>query len=345
MLLWTQLKNCLELMKKTSEEKMRAEELTKRRMILEQRSDHLKEMKKRSRLEPVISEQVEPEFENMETLCRTVNKLRLIPVDPNKCEVVIPPVIMKTTTSMIMLKNKNNNLVTNCSEELNVFIENVGDGKAIRVRPISTLVNPYGIAVTDNVIAVSDYGSHQVKKYCLQGELLSVIGCHGNKNGEFNYPRGLAFNNNKLLYVVDERNYRVQVFQQDDKFAFSFGNRGSNPGQFLCPDKIAIDHNNNVLVTDNLANCIVIFTQSGEFIQTMNSYRPCAITISPTGYLITNHVGYDNKIRVWSDMYQCIKMFDKKGYKFIGIGRMAIDSSETTYICCRVGQQETTSYQ
>ena len=130
------MKNCLELMKKTNKEKMRAEELTKRRMILEQRSDHLKEMKKRSKLEPVMNEQVEPEFENIETLCRAVSKLQLIPVDPSKCEVVIPPVIVKKMiTLMIMLKNKNNNPVTNCSEELKVFIENVRDGKVIQVRP------------------------------------------------------------------------------------------------------------------------------------------------------------------------------------------------------------------
>ena len=95
----------------------------------------------------------------------------------------------------------------------------------------SRLVSPNGVAVTDN-IAVSDSGSDQVKKYSLQGELLSVIGCYGNKNGQFNYPRGLAFNNNKLLYVVDGQNYRVQVFQQDDTFAFSFGSKGNNPGQF-----------------------------------------------------------------------------------------------------------------
>ena len=137
MLLWTQLRNCLELMKKTNEEKMRAEELTKRRMMLEQQSVHLKEMKKRSRLEPVMSELAEPEFENIEPLCEAVNKLGLILVDPSKCEVVIPPVIVKKkTTLMIMLKNKNNNPVTNSSEELNVFIENSRDGKAIQVRPI-----------------------------------------------------------------------------------------------------------------------------------------------------------------------------------------------------------------
>ena len=159
----------------------------------------------------------------------------------------------------------------------------------------SELVGPDGVAVTDNVIAVNDCGSHQVKKYSLQGELLSVIGVCGNKNGQFDYPRGLAFNNIKLLYVVDWGNYRVQVFQRDDKFAFSFGNRGSNPGQFQWPVRIAIDHNNNVIVTDPNANCIVIFTQSGEFIHTINCYSSYTISISPTGYLITGHYGVDNK--------------------------------------------------
>ena len=70
MLLWTQLKNCLELMKNTDEGKMRAEEFTKRRMILEQRSDHLKEMKKRSTLQPVVSGLAETGFENIKQLCQ-----------------------------------------------------------------------------------------------------------------------------------------------------------------------------------------------------------------------------------------------------------------------------------
>ena len=209
----------------------------------------------------------------------------------------------------------------------------------------SRLVNPEGVAVTDNVIAVSDCGSQQVKKYSLQGELLSVIGARGDKNGQFKHPRGLAFNNNKLLYVVDGGNHRVQVFQQDDKFAFSFGNRGNNPGQFQFPVRIAIDHNNNVLVTDYDANCIVIFTQSGEFIQTINTDSPYAITISPTGYLITSHDEYNNKIRIWShwsDIYQCIKMFGKRGSKqgqFYSIRGMSIYSSGTIYVAERVNKR------
>ena len=124
-------------MKNTASRKMRFEELTKRRMILEQRSDHLKEMKQRSRLEPVMSEQAVIQSDIIEQLCQAVNKLGDNPLEPSKCEVVIPPVIVKKkTTLMIMLKNKNNNPVTDASKELNVFIENIRVGEAIQVRSI-----------------------------------------------------------------------------------------------------------------------------------------------------------------------------------------------------------------
>ena len=232
-------------------------------------------------------------------------------------------------TGEVVIIDYGNRCVVVLDDELNL-LKLIGQGSGN-----SRLVIPNGVAVTDNVIAVSDWGSHQVKKYSLQGELLSVIGCHGDKNSQFNQPRGLAFNNNKLLYVVDEVNHRVQVFQQDDKFAFTFGNKGNNPGQFQFPVRIAIDPNNNVLVTDRDANCIHLFTHNGQFIQTINSYRPYAITISPTGYLITGHPGEDNKIRMWSPTYQLINHFGKKGSKqgeFYGINGMAIDSSGTIYV-------------
>ena len=230
-------------------------------------------------------------------------------------------------TGEVVIVDFDNKCVVMLDDKLNL-LKLIGQGSGN-----SVLVIPYGVAVTDNVIAVSDWGSHQVKNYSLQGELLSIIGCRGDKNGQFKQPRGLAFNNNKLLYVVDGYNHRVQVFQQDDKFAFSFGNKGNNPGQFQYPVRIAIDPNNNVLITDRDANCIHLFTHNGQF--TINSYRPIAITISPTGYLITGHDGDDNKIRIWSPTYQLINQFGKSGSKqgeFYGIKGMAIDSSGTIYV-------------
>ena len=235
-----------------------------------------------------------------------------------------------TSNDDIVIVDDGNKCVVVLDNKLNL-LKVIGHGNGN-----STLVDPISVAVTDNIIAVSDHGSHHVKKYSLQGELLSVIGCRGNKSGQFNHPRGLAFINNKLLYVVDTYNCRVQVFQQDDTFAFSFGNRGSNPGQFQCPDRIAIDPNNNVLVTDYWANCIKIFkANNGQFIQTINSDRPFAITISPTGYLITGHHRDDNKIRVWSPTYQLINQFGKRGSvqgEFHGTNGMSMDSSGTIYV-------------
>ena len=235
-----------------------------------------------------------------------------------------------TSNDQVLIVDSNNSCVVVLDNKLKLM-------KVIgQARGNSRLVNPYGIAMTDNVIAVSDQGSDQVKKYSLQGELLSVIGFHGNKNGQFDKPRGLAFNNNKLLYVVDSSNHRVQVFQQDDKFAFSFGNKRSDPtyALFQWPVKIAIDPNNNVLVTDFDANCIMMFTHNGEYIQTINSYSPYAITISPTGYLITGH-DYGHMIRVRSPTYHLINQFGKKGSKqgeFGYIFGIAMDSKGTIYV-------------
>ena len=195
---------------------------------------------------------------------------------------------------------------------------------------------PDGIAVSkDGIIAVSDWDSHQVKKYSLQGKLLSVIGNNrGNNNGQFDRPRGLVFSSNKMLYVVDNGNYRVQVFQQDDKFAFTFGSKGSNPGQFQFPLRIAIDTDNRVLVSDYHGDHISLFSHTGSFISRITCHRPWAITVSPDGHIITDcDVG--TSIKVWSPTHQLIHQFGKYGSQqgeFNNILGISISSTGTIYV-------------
>ena len=192
------------------------------------------------------------------------------------------------------------------------------------------LVDPACVAITGNIIAVSDQGSHQVKKYSLQGKLLSVIGWHGSKNGQFDYPAGLVFGCNKLLYVVDGGNCRVQVFQQNDTFTFSFGKRGSGPGRFQFPVRIATDPNSNILVSDYVGNCIHLFNHSGHYIHKIDCYGHCNITVSPTGYILTSHESNGKMITIWSPTHQLIHQFGKEGSqqgKFNGIRGIAIGST------------------
>ena len=253
-------------------------------------------------------------------------------IDPiSICDVATRP------NSEVIVIDNHNSCVIVLDDKLSV-LKVIGQGSGN-----SRLINPVGVAVTDNVIAVSDCGSHQVKKHTLPTGVVSVIGCRGDRNGQFNHPKGLAFSNNQsLLYVVDSNNYRIQVFQRDDTFAFSFGDRGNDAGEFQYPTAIAIDPINNVLVTDCDADCIHVFSHTGRFIQAINGDRPYAITISPTGYLITGHDGDDNKIRIWSPTYKLINQFGKKGSEqgeFKGITGMAVSSKGTVYVAERYNER------
>ena len=231
----------------------------------------------------------------------------------------------------VIVVDHSNNSVVVFNDKLNM-LRMIGQGSGD-----SRLIEPDGVAVTDNVIAVSDYGNHQVKKYSLQGEFLAVIGCKGDERGQFNKPRGLAFDSKKKLYVVDKGNHRVQVFQQDNKFTDTFGSRGLNPGQFQCPVMIAIDHNNKIFVTDCDADCIHLFNHNYHFLRKIDCRDVYTITTSPTGYLISGHKGENNKIKVWhpGNEYKLINQFGKKGSKqgeFYGIMGMAMSSTGVIYV-------------
>ena len=138
MLLWSQLKNCLELMRKTrDEEKVKVVDLINRRKTLEQRRDHLIMMKGKSRLEPARKVQKEISFKGVEWLHEEVNKLGFVPLDPSKCEVVIPTMIVnKETTLMITVRDINNDVVSDSSEELNVSVQISKGDETIIVGPI-----------------------------------------------------------------------------------------------------------------------------------------------------------------------------------------------------------------
>ena len=236
--------------------------------------------------------------------------------------------IATTTNDDVVLVDRDNKEVIVFDKGLKL-IRTFGQGSGD-----SRLNDPVGVAVGHNVIAVSEYTDHVVKKFTLQGDYLSKFGYHGSGDGQFNNPLGLTFNCNGLLYVVDHNNCRVQVFGgRNQNFEFKFGCKGSNPGQFQNPCYIALDSSDQVYVTDYSSNGgICLFSDDGRFIKKINYNNPFAISLTPDDYIITSD---GHTLIVFSPTYQLIVKFGTQGSQrgqFNGIYGIAVNSVDAIFV-------------
>ena len=262
-------------------------------------------------------------------------------IDVQNCQLITgkrfqcPRDITTTTNDDVVMVDWTNNEVVvfdNNMKLIRSFGQGSGDSK---------LNNPLGVAVGHNVIAVSEYDDHVVKKFTLQGDYLSKFGSCGSGDGQFNNPLGLTFNSKGLLYVVDNRNCRVQVFD-NNQFLFKFGSKESNPGQFRSLCYIALDSSDQVYVTDiNSTGGIIVFSEDGHFIKKINCNNPYPICLTPDDYIITTD-GTCNALTVFSPTHQLITKFGTYGSQrgqFNTIYGIAVNSVGTIFATEFVNQR------
>ena len=85
------------------------------------------------------------------------------------------------------------------------------DGKFIR--KFTTTYKPTCIDVTDfGHLIVGSFGSHKVMIYTTGGDLVHVFGERGSELGQFSHPTGVSVDSDGLIYIVDSKNHRIQVF-------------------------------------------------------------------------------------------------------------------------------------
>ena len=79
--------------------------------------------------------------------------------------------------------------------------------------------NLWGIAFSGiGMWAVADNSNHCVYLFNCDNQLVRKIGQSGARKGQFQSPRGIAFDNINHLYVVDYKNNRVQKFSTDGRY-------------------------------------------------------------------------------------------------------------------------------
>src|SRR5271165_2606641 len=137
-------------------------------------------------------------------------------------------------------------------------------------------------------------------------------------------PVGLAIDNeNRFLYVVDEQQDEVLVYDADSlKLLRHIGTPGkkhtlTTPGDFGAPTNVAVDKDGNLYVTDTLNSRVEIFDAEGTFISTFGKagdgpgylFRPKGIAIDSDGH-------------IWvADQYQDrVQVFNREGQLLTYIG-------------------------
>jgi DNA-binding beta-propeller fold protein YncE len=145
-------------------------------------------------------------------------------------------------------------------------------GKKLRDINDGTLARPNGIAVDrkNNRVYVVDTGNSEAKEqnvkiYDTAGRRLGAIGgAPGGGFSEFQLPTMVAVDDAGKVYVTDTLNARVQIFDAEGKFVFTFGQTGSNWGEFDKPKGIALDSFGNIYVVDTGWSNVQIFNQKGQ---------------------------------------------------------------------------------
>jgi DNA-binding beta-propeller fold protein YncE len=127
----------------------------------------------------------------------------------------------------------------------------------------------------DGSLYVSDTMNARISVFDPDGNFVRTIGERGDGFGQFDKPKGIAFDSFGNLYVVDSSWSNVQIFGPEDDILLYFGGRGGYPGLLRNPTAIAVSRNENVVyVGDYLNHRIVVYrlvnTESGDGLPSQN---------------------------------------------------------------------------
>jgi sugar lactone lactonase YvrE len=126
------------------------------------------------------------------------------------------------------------------------------------------LLNPTDVAVSPDAteLFVADSKAHKIVVFDLATrEVKRSFGSEGVEPGQFRFPTSLSFSPEGDLFVVDQLNARVQIFDPEGVYLDQLGGRGVAFGNFVRPKDVVVDEIGLVYVVDNAFNNLQIFDQ------------------------------------------------------------------------------------
>ena len=140
------------------------------------------------------------------------------------------------------------------------------EGALVRVWEVPE--QPEGICVHQERVYLTFAKVGWIGCYSLEGEEILRFGAWGWGEGKFRVPDAVRVDpGGTLLFVSDQRNHRIQVFDLDGVFQYTIGSFGSGPGELREPEDLTFDAEGNLVVADGGNHRVQVFTPQGEFVR------------------------------------------------------------------------------
>ncbi|MBX7214759.1 MAG: 6-bladed beta-propeller [Thermoflexales bacterium] len=128
-----------------------------------------------------------------------------------------------------------------------------------------------------------------------------VIGAEGNGPGEFNLPRAIAVGKDGRVYVVDQGNRRIQVFDAEGRYQFAF-NQANASTALVEPFGIVMTSKNELLVIDAEDGGIFRYDAEGRplgaFEVASRFYKPRGFSIDKADNVYVTDTGGSRIIKI-----------------------------------------------
>lgn len=178
------------------------------------------------------------------------------------------------------------------------------------------LQRPMDIVVSGKKIYISDADANKIFVFDEDGKYKFSFGKPGTGSGEFNFPYGLAIDDQNQIYVADMKNHRIQVFDEAGNFKKFFPAAGESRSLFGSPGGLAFD-DGQIYVTDILLQKVLIYDINGkkklEFGQPGSGKGqfkyPNGITTDSKGYIYVTDSG-NSRVQVFDKFGDFFRNFN-----------------------------------
>ena len=122
---------------------------------------------------------------------------------------------------------------------------------------------PTELRLYGDSLAVVDALNFRVQVLNKDGAFQYSIGRIGDQVGTMFRPKGVAFDSEGHLYIVDGAWSVVQVFNREGQLLYYFGKAGTEPGAFQLPTGLRIDPQDRIYVVDSFNRRVQVYHYFG----------------------------------------------------------------------------------